>query len=158
LKLRSRQRCLYRPHRPLHLLSGEALHQPEISMAQADQALNLVLVQTHPPGIHVCVLNRPTKRNALPQDLIDELLSQLRLADGDEDISCIIITGSGGLFSGRGWTLPSICVGGSCLFDLCCFEQPARISRRSRNSMRKVRTGNDISRICVMGCGVSGSQ
>ncbi|KAL3496558.1 ClpP/crotonase-like domain-containing protein [Aspergillus germanicus] len=68
-------------------------------MAQANQAANLVLVQAHPPGIHVCVLNRPTQCNALSQDLIDELLCQLQLADGDEDISCIIITGSGGLFS-----------------------------------------------------------
>ncbi|CEL06032.1 hypothetical protein ASPCAL07143 [Aspergillus calidoustus] len=76
-------------------------------MAQKEESAKLVLVETHPSGIRVCILNRPTKRNALSQGLIDELLLQLRLAESDEEISCIIITGSGGIFSGMYSTHPS---------------------------------------------------
>ncbi|KAL2840348.1 ClpP/crotonase-like domain-containing protein [Aspergillus pseudodeflectus] len=68
-------------------------------MAQKEECAKLVLVETHPSGIRVCILSRPTKRNALSQALIDELLLQLRRAESDEEISCIIITGSGGMFS-----------------------------------------------------------
>ncbi|KAJ0422237.1 ClpP/crotonase-like domain-containing protein [Aspergillus carlsbadensis] len=68
-------------------------------MDRTEERANLVLTRTQTPGIRVCVLNRPLKRNALSQCLIDDLLLELRSADADEAISCIIITGSGGFFS-----------------------------------------------------------
>jgi enoyl-CoA hydratase len=44
-------------------------------------------------------LNRPAKRNALSQGLIDELLLQLKISADDDDIHAIIVTGSGAFFS-----------------------------------------------------------
>ncbi|KAL4918931.1 ClpP/crotonase-like domain-containing protein [Aspergillus aurantiobrunneus] len=64
------------------------------------QAQELPLLASDPlPGIREYVLNRPSKRNALSQDLIDELLRQLRLATGDERVRAVVITGSQGFFS-----------------------------------------------------------
>ncbi|KAL2830518.1 ClpP/crotonase-like domain-containing protein [Aspergillus cavernicola] len=68
-------------------------------MAHAQESSNLILVSTPLPGIRVCTLNRPTKRNALSQDLINQLLLQLKLASEDQDICSVIITGSGSFFS-----------------------------------------------------------
>ncbi|KAL4783418.1 ClpP/crotonase-like domain-containing protein [Aspergillus varians] len=60
---------------------------------------NLILVSTPLPGVRVCTLNRPDKRNALSQDLINQLLLELRLAEDARDISSVIIAGSGTFFS-----------------------------------------------------------
>ncbi|KAL2809215.1 ClpP/crotonase-like domain-containing protein [Aspergillus granulosus] len=68
-------------------------------MDQTQDTSHLVLDETPLPGVRICILNRPTKRNALSQGLIDQLLLQLRLAEKDHGISSIIITGSGNFFS-----------------------------------------------------------
>jgi enoyl-CoA hydratase len=47
----------------------------------------------------VLTLNRPAKKNALSQGLIDELLLQLKISTGDDDIHAIIVTGSDTVFS-----------------------------------------------------------
>ncbi|KAL4885454.1 ClpP/crotonase-like domain-containing protein [Aspergillus karnatakaensis] len=60
---------------------------------------NLVLVDATTSGVQVLTLNRPAKRNALSQDLIDELLRQLTVALRDQSVSSVVITGSGGFFS-----------------------------------------------------------
>ncbi|KAL2835980.1 ClpP/crotonase-like domain-containing protein [Aspergillus pseudoustus] len=64
-----------------------------------DATAVLVLVETPLPGVHVCRLNRPAKRNALSQDLIGQLLLQVRVADQNQEVSSIIITGSSDFFS-----------------------------------------------------------
>lgn len=65
------------------------------------QPTDLVISTTPQPGTRVLTLNRPPKRNALSQDLIDQLLRQLQLASADPEVRSIIITGAGGLFSGK---------------------------------------------------------
>ncbi|KAL4945830.1 hypothetical protein BDV06DRAFT_3450 [Aspergillus oleicola] len=68
-------------------------------MAEARESSDLILVLTPRPGIRVCALNRPAKRNALSQDLIKQLLLELERIEEDRDICAIIITGSDGVFS-----------------------------------------------------------
>ena len=60
------------------------------------------------PCEHVCVLaiNRPGKRNALSQEVIDRFLEELRDASGDEDIRAIVVTGTDTLFCGPAPSLP----------------------------------------------------
>ncbi|KAL3479455.1 ClpP/crotonase-like domain-containing protein [Aspergillus californicus] len=70
-----------------------------MAQEQVQDNISLVLVSTPLPGIRVCTLNRPTKRNALSQELINQLLHELELGSDDQNISSIIITGSGGFFS-----------------------------------------------------------
>ncbi|KAL5333742.1 ClpP/crotonase-like domain-containing protein [Aspergillus crustosus] len=65
----------------------------------AQERENLILVSIPLPVIQVLTLNRPTKRNALSQDLINELLHQLKVASDDQGISSVIITGAGNFFS-----------------------------------------------------------
>ncbi|KAL4991802.1 ClpP/crotonase-like domain-containing protein [Aspergillus falconensis] len=63
------------------------------------QGSNLILASSPCPGVRVLTLNRPAKRNALSQDLINELLLQLEIASNDDGIHSIIITGSNTFFS-----------------------------------------------------------
>ncbi|EAW13732.1 enoyl-CoA hydratase/isomerase family protein [Aspergillus clavatus NRRL 1] len=60
---------------------------------------DLVLVETYPFGARVLALNRPAKRNALSQTLINSLLAELENASTDPQIQSIIITGSQTIFS-----------------------------------------------------------
>lgn len=53
------------------------------------------LIQNKQNSILILSLNRPEKRNALNDDLIDSLKSALREADKDEDLRAIIIKGEG---------------------------------------------------------------
>lgn len=62
---------------------------------------DLVLVETYPFGARVLALNRPAKRNALSQTLINSLLAELENASTDPQIQSIIITGSQTIFSGE---------------------------------------------------------
>jgi enoyl-CoA hydratase/carnithine racemase len=47
-------------------------------------------------------LNRPDTRNALSEDIIDELVNSLKKADKDKNVGCIILTGAGKSFSSGG--------------------------------------------------------
>jgi len=53
----------------------------------------LVLVERDDP-VAVVLLNRPQQLNALSDELMDELVSQLQLLDADESIRCIVLGGS----------------------------------------------------------------
>ncbi|KAF3009047.1 hypothetical protein E8E14_005135 [Neopestalotiopsis sp. 37M] len=59
------------------------------------------LIATSTPVEHVKVIafNRPEKRNALSQTLIDELLQELSAASKDDNIHAIVITGNQSFFS-----------------------------------------------------------
>jgi enoyl-CoA hydratase len=61
------------------------------------------LIATSTPVEHVKVIafNRPEKRNALSQALIDELLQELSAASKDDNIHAIVITGNQSFFSGK---------------------------------------------------------
>jgi enoyl-CoA hydratase len=53
----------------------------------------LVVVERDDP-IAVVLLNRPQQLNALSDELMDELVSQLQMLDADESIRCIVLGGS----------------------------------------------------------------
>ncbi|GIK06621.1 hypothetical protein Aspvir_002271 [Aspergillus viridinutans] len=59
----------------------------------------LILAQTYQTSARILTLNRPNKRNALCQALIDELLRQLEIALAAPHIRAIVIAGSGAIFS-----------------------------------------------------------
>lgn len=54
-------------------------------------------------GVAVVQLNRPQKRNALTQAMIDDLVAALGYLDARKDIRAVVVTGSpgGGPFSGE---------------------------------------------------------
>ncbi|KAI1859545.1 uncharacterized protein JN550_012063 [Neoarthrinium moseri] len=59
----------------------------------------LVLASTPIPKVRVIAFNRPEKRNALSQPLIDQFLQELSSAARDSGIHAIVITGSASVFS-----------------------------------------------------------
>lgn len=61
----------------------------------------LVIESTPKDGVRVLALNRPTKRNALSQDLIVDLLAKLHAASSDDAVRAIVITGSTTFFCGQ---------------------------------------------------------
>jgi enoyl-CoA hydratase len=54
------------------------------------------------PAEHVRVLaiNRPEKYNALSQEIIDQLLEELRDASNDANVRAIVVTGTDSVFCG----------------------------------------------------------
>ncbi|KAH7153961.1 ClpP/crotonase-like domain-containing protein [Fusarium sp. MPI-SDFR-AT-0072] len=60
----------------------------------------LVLASTPADGVRVLALNRPSKRNALSQELITVFLEQLNTASRDDGVRVIVITGSSSFFCG----------------------------------------------------------
>ncbi|KAI1034209.1 hypothetical protein LB503_012450 [Fusarium chuoi] len=58
----------------------------------------LVLASTPAEGVRVLALNRPSKRNALSQELITVFLEQLNTASRDNGVRVIVITGSSSFF------------------------------------------------------------
>ncbi|KAF4187854.1 hypothetical protein CNMCM8927_007538 [Aspergillus lentulus] len=68
-------------------------------MDYSTETEGLILAQTHQSSTRILTLNRPKKRNALCQTLIDELLRQLEIASADPHIRAIVVAGSGAIFS-----------------------------------------------------------
>lgn len=62
----------------------------------------LVQIDTDKLGVAVLKINRPDKRNALPQRTIDSLVSTIAMVSNDEKVRVVVLTGSRreGLFSG----------------------------------------------------------
>ncbi|KPA38126.1 enoyl- hydratase [Fusarium langsethiae] len=60
----------------------------------------LILPSTPADGVRVLALNRPSKRNALSQELITVFLEQLKAASRDDGVRVIVITGSSTFFCG----------------------------------------------------------
>lgn len=58
-------------------------------------------------GVRVLAFNRPTKRNALSQELINEFLQKLGAASSDHSVKAIVVTGSTTFFCGE-WRAASI--------------------------------------------------
>lgn len=72
-------------------------------MSESKHSESRLLLATVPtPRVRVLAFNRPGKRNALSQDLIQELLEELSKASSDPDVRAIVITGSATVFSGKG--------------------------------------------------------
>ncbi|CEI61744.1 hypothetical protein FVEN_g2806 [Fusarium venenatum] len=58
----------------------------------------LILPSAPADGVRVLALNRPSKRNALSQELITVFLEQLKAASRDDGVRVIVITGSSTFF------------------------------------------------------------
>ena len=56
-----------------------------------------LLVEDRGP-VRVLTLNRPDKRNALNTELTQRLLEELRRADAEEPVACVVLTGAGRAF------------------------------------------------------------
>lgn len=52
-------------------------------------------------GVRVIAFNRPQKRNALSTELLTEFLAELSAASKDAAVKVIVLTGTGGFFSGE---------------------------------------------------------
>ncbi|WZH49646.1 ClpP/crotonase-like domain-containing protein [Fusarium acuminatum] len=59
---------------------------------------SLIVASTPLEGVRVLALNRPSKRNALSQELITVFLEQLKTASRDDGVRVIVITGSSTFF------------------------------------------------------------
>jgi hypothetical protein len=62
---------------------------------------DLVIASTPVDGVRVLAFNRPTKRNALSQQLITVFLEQLQEASRDSGVRVIVVTGSKSFFCGK---------------------------------------------------------
>lgn len=62
---------------------------------------DLVIASTPVDGVRVLAFNRPTKRNALSQQLITMFLEQLQEASRDRGVRVIVVTGSKSFFCGK---------------------------------------------------------
>ncbi|KAK4143305.1 enoyl-CoA hydratase [Dichotomopilus funicola] len=68
-------------------------------MSEQPPRSTLVQRSTPHPGVAVLAFNRPEKRNALSQSLIDEFLSELATVSADHAIKAVILTGGPHFFS-----------------------------------------------------------
>lgn len=62
--------------------------------------MSLVGVDMPAVGVQVLSFNRPAKRNAFSQELIDEFLQKLQRASRDPAVRIVVITGNPSCFSG----------------------------------------------------------
>lgn len=77
------------------------------STAELKESYDHILVERRFPedsgvvggGVGVISLNRPKALNALCDALFDDLIHAVRAFDNDDDIGCIVITGSGKAFA-----------------------------------------------------------
>src|SRR5436190_10116607 len=53
-------------------------------------------------GVAVLTLNRPERRNALSEPMLDALARTLASVEMDDDLGCVVVTGAGGAFCGGG--------------------------------------------------------
>lgn len=60
----------------------------------------LLAVNTHADKVRVLTFNRPEKRNALSQALMDKFLYELAIASRDARVRAIVVTGGKSFFSG----------------------------------------------------------
>lgn len=75
-----------------------------VSMSASGSSLgNLIQTSSPVEGVRVITFNRPQKRNALSTELLTEFLAELSVASKDAAIKVIVLTGSGGFFSGELW-------------------------------------------------------
>src|SRR5256885_7232829 len=58
----------------------------------------LVLVDSPADGVRRLTLNRPEKRNALSLDVRAELADAFEVAERDDDVRCLLLTGAGTAF------------------------------------------------------------
>lgn len=64
-------------------------------------ATESTLIVSNPlEGVRVLTFNRPSKRNALSQDLIREFLGELASASADDGVRVVVVSGGDSFFCG----------------------------------------------------------
>jgi methylglutaconyl-CoA hydratase len=90
------------PASGLYLLAGETPAGRGVPFApiplESPRMSEVLLVERSGPVVTL-TLNRPDKRNALNAELVEALLAALRVADADEGIRAVVLTGAGKVFS-----------------------------------------------------------
>src|SRR5271168_5297977 len=66
--------------------------------AQEANVMSIVYSEDSGPVRHV-VLNRPEKRNAMSQELLRALAAELRAAEAEDTVHCVVLRGEGPVFS-----------------------------------------------------------
>jgi enoyl-CoA hydratase/carnithine racemase len=64
------------------------------SKAKKTWSVPVLLVENR-GAVRILTMNRPEKRNALNSELTQVLLDALRVADADESVGCVVLTGAG---------------------------------------------------------------
>lgn len=73
-----------------------------VTMAVSASSLGkLIHTSSLVEGVRVIAFNRPQKRNALSTELLTEFLAELSAASKDAAVKVIVLTGTGGFFSGE---------------------------------------------------------
>jgi hypothetical protein len=73
-----------------------------VNMSEPGSALGKLIQASSPVGgVRVIAFNRPQKRNALSAELLAEFLTELSAASKAAAVKVIVLTGSGGFFSGE---------------------------------------------------------
>lgn len=62
---------------------------------EASEGMQHVIVSVQEAGVAVLELNRPLKRNALSQDLMNELTGSLAQLDRDSRVRAVVLTSVG---------------------------------------------------------------
>ena len=60
--------------------------------------MTFVLTEEAAPGVRLLTLNRPEKRNAVNQQMFDELTAAFRSVDAHEEVRAVVLTGAGTAF------------------------------------------------------------
>ena len=60
--------------------------------------MTFVLTEESAPGVRLLTLNRPEKRNAVNQQMFDELTAAFRSVDAHEEVRAVVLTGAGTAF------------------------------------------------------------
>lgn len=82
-------------------MSEQDLRALEHAMAAMPGNPILVMRSIPCPGVVVLTLNRPEKRNALSQALINNLLRELTLASNDPAVKAVVLSGGPAFFCGK---------------------------------------------------------
>jgi methylglutaconyl-CoA hydratase len=63
---------------------------------------DLVILDRHSDDYATCILNRPSKRNALSMELMRQLCSQVEAIEAENKIRVLVLRGAGGVFCAGG--------------------------------------------------------
>lgn len=88
-----------------------------------------LLSELTPDGVLVLTLNRPNRRNALSLIMLDALADALELAEGDERVRVVVITGAGSSFCAGGDV--KVMAAGSSIFGTAAGGPESRLEHQS---------------------------
>src|SRR5207248_1306605 len=67
-----------------------------------DTGTDDLLAEVRDSGVAVITMNRPERRNALSNEMLDALARVLAVVEVDDAVGCVVLTGAGGAFCAGG--------------------------------------------------------